>query len=260
MSLPILVTGGTGRLGARVVARLLEAGAPVRVLTHSKAGPGGATLVPGDLTTGAGIDAALAGVGTVVHCAGSAKGDEAMTRTLVAAAERAETRHIVYISVVGADRVPVTGRLDRMAFGYFAAKRAAEQVLEESGVPHSILRATQFLESMLLVARQLAKSPVIPAPTGSRFQPVAVDEVAARLVELALGEPAGLVEEMGGPIAYLTDELVRGYLAAMHRHRLFVPFRMPGKAAAAVRAGAILTPAHATGVKNWEELLAAEAH
>ncbi|NVM99482.1 NAD(P)H-binding protein [Arthrobacter sp. SDTb3-6] len=259
MSLPILVTGGTGRLGTQVVARLLGAGPTVRVLTHRRAANDGVGQVQGDLTTGAGIDAAVSGVGTVVHCAGSAKGDEAMTRTLVAAAHRAGVGHLVYISVVGADRVPVIGRLDRMAFGYFAAKRAAERVLESSGIPYSILRATQFQESMLAVARQLAKSPLVPAPTGSRFQPIAVDEVAARLVELALGEPAGLVEEMGGPTAYLSSELVRSYLAATHRRRLFIPLRMPGGAAAAIRAGANLTPAHAVGVQTWEGLLASAA-
>lgn len=259
MSLPILVTGGTGRLGTRVVARLVEAGATVRVLTHSRAGSDGVERVAGDLATGAGIDAAVAGVGTVVHCAGNAKGDEAMTRTLVVAARKAGVGHVVYISVVGAERVPVVSSLDRMAFGYFAAKRAAEQVLESSGIPYSTLRATQFQESMLAVARQMAKSPVVPAPTETRFQPIAVDEVAARLVELALGEPAGLVAEMGGPTAYLTDQLIRGYLAARHRRRLFVPMRMPGRAAGAIRAGANLTPEHAVGVQTWEGLLASGA-
>lgn len=259
MALAILVTGGTGRLGSRVVTRLGEAGATVRVLTHSSTGPDGVDLFAGDLATGVGIDAALAGVGTVVHCAGSAKGDEVMTRTLVAAAQKAGVGHVLYISVVGAERVPVVSGLDRMAFGYFAAKRAAELLLENSGLPYSILRTTQFQESMLAVARQMAKSPVIPAPTGSRFQPVAVDEVAARLAELALGEPAGLVAEMGGPTAYLTDELVRGYLTATHRRRLFVPVHMPGRAAGAIRAGANLTPNQAVGIQTWEELLASEA-
>lgn len=229
------------------------------MLTHSSGGPDGVERVSGDLTTGEGIDSAVAGMGTVVHCAGSARGDEAMTRSLVAAAQRAGVQHVVYISVVGAERVPVVSAFDRMAFGYFAAKRAAERVVEESGIPYSILRATQFQESMLAVALQLAKSPVVPAPTGSRFQPIAVDEVAARLVALALGVPAGLGAEMGGPATYLTDQFVRGYLATTYRRRLFLPVRMPGRAAGAIRAGANLTPDHAVGVRTWEELLAADA-
>jgi len=255
----ILVTGGSGRLGTAVVAHLLAAGPTVRVLTHSKAGPDGVEHVGGDLTTGAGIDAAVAGIGTIVHCAGNAKGDQAMTRTLAAAALKAGAGHLLFISVVGAERVPVVSGIDRLAFGYFAAKLAAEQEVAASGIPFTILRATQFQESMLAVARQMAKFPIIPAPTASSFQPIAVDEVAARLAELALGEPAGLVAEMGGATAYLSADLVRGYLAAGNRRRLFLPVRLPGKAAAAIRAGANLTPGHAVGVRSWEELLAAEA-
>ncbi|ALE05441.1 NmrA family transcriptional regulator [Arthrobacter sp. ERGS1:01] len=257
MGSTVLVTGGTGRLGSLVVARLAASGRQVRVLSRQpQAGNDGVAQVRGDLTTGAGVEAAVAGVEVVVHCAGNAKGDERMTATLAQAALRAGVGHLAYISVVGAERVPVVSGFDRMAFGYFAAKLAAERALSASGLPYSILRATQFQESMLALARQLVKSPVIPAPTGSRFQPVAVDEVAARLVELAMGEPAGLVPELGGPHAYLLDELIRSFLARTGRRRLFVPLHMTGKAAAGVRAGANLTPDHAVGVQTWEQLLA----
>lgn len=257
MGSTVLVTGGTGRLGSLVVARLLASGHSVRVLSRRpKDRNDGVAQVRGDLTTGAGVEAAVTGIDVVVHCAGNAKGDEHMTATLAQAALRAGVGHLAYISVVGAERVPVVSGFDRMAFGYFAAKLAAERELAASGVPHSILRATQFQESMLALARQMVKSPVIPAPTGSRFQPVAVDEVAARLVTLAMGEPAGLAPELGGPRAYLLDELIRGFLATTGKRRLFVPLHMPGEAAAAVRAGANLTPDHADGVQTWEQLLA----
>ncbi|WP_125611396.1 SDR family oxidoreductase [Specibacter cremeus] len=257
MASSILVTGGTGRLGTLVVGRLRAASESVRVLSrHAHGTDDGGARVIGDLATGAGVEAAVAGIRTVVHCAGNAKGDAAMTRTLVRAAQDAGVQHLVFISVVGAERVPVVSGVDRAVFGYFAAKRAAEQVVAESGIPYSTLRATQFQESMLAVVRQMAKSPVIPAPTGTRFQPVAVDEVAAALVELALGEPAGAVPDLGGPRAYLMADLIRGYLAATGRRRLFLPVRFPGAAAAAIRAGANLVPERAVGKQTWEELLA----
>ena len=144
----------------------------------------------GDLTTGEGIEAAVDGVTTIVHCAGTNTGDDETTRTLVRAAARAGAPHLVYISVVGADRVPINSAVDRAMFGYFGSKLAAERVVAESGLPWTTLRATQFHDLILTVARALAKLPVVPVPAGSRFQPVDTDEVAARLVELALAEPA----------------------------------------------------------------------
>jgi uncharacterized protein YbjT (DUF2867 family) len=96
----------------------------------------------------------------------------------------------------------------------------------------------------------------VPVPAGSAFQPVETDEVAARLVELALGEPAGLVPDLGGPRAYGAAELVRAYLRASGRRRPILPVRLPGRAAAALRAGANLAPDHATGKRTWEEFLA----
>src|SRR5207244_11098516 len=132
------------------------------------------------------------------HCAGSSKGDEDKAQHLVRAASRAGVRHLVYISVVGADGIPVTSGIDRAMFGYFASKLAAEKVVADSGVPWTTLRATQFHDLILIVARQLAKLPVMPAPAGFRFQPVDADEVAARLNELALGTPGGLVADLAG--------------------------------------------------------------
>jgi uncharacterized protein YbjT (DUF2867 family) len=266
MTPPVLVTGGTGTLGRRVVPRLRDAGYGVRVLSRpasagaeaSRAGGEGIELVTGDLSTGLGVEAAVAGVELVVHLAGTAKGDEVKARQLVKAASRAGVRHLVFISVVGADRIPVTSAVDRAMFGYFAAKRAAEQVIAGSGLAWTTLRATQFQESLVLAVRQLARLPVVPVPAGWRFQPVAATEVAARLVELALGAPAGLVPAMAGPREYELAELVRGYLRATHRRRLILPVWTPGKAARAFRAGANLAPERAVGRRTWEELLADE--
>jgi uncharacterized protein YbjT (DUF2867 family) len=265
MGTAILVTGGTGTLGRQVVPRLLAAGPEVRVLSRSghedteriNGGRAGVELAAGDLATGEGVEAAVEGTDVIVHLAGSAKGDEVKARHLVEAASRAGTRHLVFISVVGADRIPVTSAVDRAMFGYFASKRAAEQVIAGSGLGWTTLRATQFHDLTLTTVRQLARLPVIPVPSGWRFQPVDTGEVADRLVELGLGAPAGLVPEVGGPRVYELADLVRSYLRARGKHRPILPVRIPGKAARAFRSGANLTPDRAVGHRTWEDFLAA---
>jgi uncharacterized protein YbjT (DUF2867 family) len=257
MTSPILVTGGTGTLGRLVVGRLQDAGCQVRVLSRrSREAGDGAGYVTGDLATGEGIEAAADGAEIIVHCAGSSKGDDDKARNLARAAARAGTRHLVNISVVGADRVPVVSGADRAMFGYFASKLAAERVVADSGLPWTTLRATQFHDLILMVARQMTKLPVIPVPAGFRFQPVDAGEVAARLVELALGTPAGLVPDIAGPRAYTVPGLLHPYLRARGKRRPMVPVPIPGKAARAVRAGANLAPDRAVGHRTWEDFLA----
>ncbi len=257
MTLPILVTGGTGTLGPLVVQHLRHADSKVRVLSRRSHESGDdIEFVTGDLATGEGIEAAVDGIETIVHLAGSAKGDEDKARNLVQAASRAGAPHLVYISVVGAERIPVVSGVDRAMFGYFASKRTAEKVVEDSGLPWTTLRATQFHDLMLMVAQALAKLPMVPLPAGFRVQPVDTDEVAARLVELTLGEPAGRMPDMGGPRVYSAADLFRGYLRASHRRRRpIVPVWLPGQAARAFRAGANLAPEQVLGRRTWEEFL-----
>jgi uncharacterized protein YbjT (DUF2867 family) len=252
MTKTVLVTGGTGTLGRLLVPRLREAGHDVRVLSRHGEGAGGVTA---DLSTGEGAGAAVAGAEIVVHLAGSAKGDGIKARNLVAALP-ADVRHLVYISVVGADRVPIESGIDRAMFGYYGAKLEGEQAVIDSGAPWTILRATQFHDLVLTTVRQLTKLPVVPVP-GVRFQPVDAAEVADRLAELALGAPAGLVPDLAGPRVYPFKELVRGYLDARRKHRAILPVRAPGKAARAMREGANLAPERAVGRRTWEDFLAA---
>ena len=136
MTSPILVTGGTGTLGRHVVRRLRDAGSNVRVFSRRSHKSGdGIEFMTGDLATGEGIEAAVDGVKTIVHFAGSTKGDEDKALNLVRAASGAGAPHLVYISVVGAERIPVVSGVDRAMFGYFASKLAAEKVVEGSGLP-----------------------------------------------------------------------------------------------------------------------------
>ncbi len=253
MTHSILVTGGTGTLGRLLVPRLRAAGHEVRVLSRGA----GAGLWTGDLVTGAGVAAAVDGVDTVVHCAGTAKGDGAKARTLVDAIGAARP-HLVFISVVGADRVPMAGRADRAMFGYYGSKRDAELVVEGSGLPWTTLRTTQFHELILTVMRKAAVLPVVPLPAGMRAQPVDAGEVADRMAELAVGRPAGLVPDLGGPAVHTLPELLRAYLDQVGKRRRTVPLPAPGQAAAALRDGANLTtPDRATGTRTWADFVTA---
>ncbi|GAA4204736.1 SDR family oxidoreductase [Microbispora amethystogenes] len=264
-----LVTGGTGTLGRLVVPLLRDAGRRVRVLSRGGHAPQegaqfvtGVEFVTGDVSTGEGLDAAVKGAGTIVHCAGSAKGDEVKARNLVRAASRADGPHLVFVSVVGADRVPVVSGVDRAMFGYFAAKREAERVVAGCGLPWTTLRATQFHDWIWTTLGQMAAVPlpVLPTWAGVRFQPVDAGEVAARLAALALGAPAGLVPDLAGPRVYPMEDLARDYLRAGGRRRLVTPMPAPGRAARAFRAGANLPLDGADlGGRTWEEFLAGRA-
>jgi uncharacterized protein YbjT (DUF2867 family) len=196
------------------------------------------------------------GAEIIVHCAGNHSGDDEATRNLVRAATLHGTKHLVYISVVGADQMPMAGALDRAMFGYFGSKLASERIVADSGLPWTTLRSTQFHDLVLKLAKGMAKLPLIPVPAGLRFQPVDSGEVAARLAELAIGPPAGLVPAIAGPRVYELADLIRSYLRAQGKHRPLIPLPVPGKAARAVRDGAVLAPERAVGHRTWEDFLA----
>jgi uncharacterized protein YbjT (DUF2867 family) len=239
----VLVTGGTGRAGRPVVQRLHDAGRELRVLSHTREGAiDGVEYVRADLVKDEGVDQAIRGANVIIHCAGvpSFGRDQAMTANLVRAARR----------------LPVGGGLGKLMFGYFESMRATERVVEGSGLHWTTLRATQFFDAVALIARAMAKLPLIPVPSGIRFQPVDTGEVADRLIELADGVPAGLAPDFAGPTAYPMAELIRSYLQAFGRHRPQMPLHLPGKTARAVKGGANLPAAGATlGHRTWEEFL-----
>ncbi|MEV6943601.1 NAD(P)H-binding protein [Streptomyces sp. NPDC051172] len=239
----ILVTGGTGTLGRLVTERLRAEGHEVRVLSrHSR--PYAVDLREG----GAGLEAAVAGVDTIVHCATTQTGgDDKAARNLIAAARRAGVGHLVHISIVGVDRVP---------YPYYRTKFAVEKLIEESGLGWTVLRTTQFHDLLVMVFEALAKLPVMLLPARVSDQPVEVAEVAARLAELAAGAPAGRVEDMGGPDIRTFESLTRAYLKATGRRRAVVNVPLWGKAYRRFRSGGHLVPEHAVGKGTFEEYLA----
>ncbi|MFE5740730.1 SDR family oxidoreductase [Streptomyces celluloflavus] len=248
----ILVTGGTGRLGRALVDRLLGDGHDVRSLSrrpHTGVGRTRLTAYAVDLRDGTGLAAAVAGVDAIVHCATApAGGDEEAAGRLIAAARSAGVPHLVYISIVGVDRIP---------FGYYRTKLAVERAVEASGLGWTVLRTTQFHDLVLRVVKAGARLPVLPVPSGVRVQPVDVRDVAARLAELAAAEPAGRVADLGGPEAFDVRELVHRTLRAGGRRRLLVPLRLPGAAFRALSRGENLALDQPAGRFGYGDFLAA---
>jgi uncharacterized protein YbjT (DUF2867 family) len=248
----VLVTGGTGLLGRRVVRALAADGHPVRILSRSAAAPPvpGAGVFVADLRTGAGLAEAVAGASAIVHCATDPRNSRAVdvegTERLLDAAGSAGRPHVVSVSIVGIDRIPT---------GYYRSKLAAEQAVVRSGLPWTVLRATQFHPFVLQLLDRLTALPVVPVPRGWRVQPVDVDEVARRLAGAVASGPAGRLPDLGGPEVLSVVDLVRDHLRGTPRRRPVLELPVPGAAAAALRAGANLVPGNPGGGRTWREFL-----
>jgi uncharacterized protein YbjT (DUF2867 family) len=244
----VLVTGGTGLLGQRLLDPLAGAGHTVRAMSRRGTGPGG---VRGDLSTGFDLRPALAGAEVVVHAASDPRGDPwqvdvAGTRRLVEAVDRERLRHLVYVSIVGVDRIP---------YGYYRAKFAAEQVLLASRLPVTLLRVTQFHDFVDFLLDSARRGPVLPVPMGWRAQPVDVGEVAAHIVDVVAQPATGDVVEYGGPEELSAADLARAWAAVRAPSTHVVATPVPGKLGAAFRDGAAVPTGGARGSRTYAEHL-----
>ncbi|TAK87552.1 MAG: NmrA family transcriptional regulator [Aquabacterium sp.] len=200
----IVVIGGSGLIGSRVVARLRAQG-------HEAAAASPASGV--NAVTGQGLDAALAGAQVVVDVANSpsfAPDDvmaffRASTSKLAAAEAKAGVMHHVALSIVGTERLPDSG--------YFLAKLEQERLIKASPVPWTIVRATQFFEFLAAIGQGSAQDGEARLPT-ALMQPVAADDVADAVADAALAAPRNGTVEVAGPQALPMDHLVRRALQA----------------------------------------------
>jgi len=214
----VVVIGGTGLIGSKLVARLAEHG-------HEAVPASPNTGV--DILTGDGLAEVLDGAAVVVDVSNSPSfADDAVleffrtaTTNLLAYSAKAGVDHYVALSVVGTDRLAESG--------YFRAKIAQERLIRESGRPYSIVHATQFFEfvkgiaDLSTVGGEVRLPPVL-------FQPMAADDVAAAVGRVAVGEPVNGIREIGGPAAFRIDELVRKALAAAGDPRTVVTDEQAG--------------------------------
>ena len=201
----IVVIGGTGLIGSKTVTILRQGGHEV-VAASPKSGI--------NTITGEGLKAAMAGAQVVIDLANSPSFEdkavleffETSGRNLLAAEAAAGVRHHVALSIVGTDRTPDNG--------YFRAKVAQEKLIEASGIPYTIIRATQFLEFLGTIATTSADGNMIRLSPGL-FQPIAADDVAAIVADVALAAPRSGIVEIAGPERAPFNEIIARYLKAV---------------------------------------------
>src|SRR6202007_1823589 len=185
----IVVIGGTGLIGSKTVAILRRGGHEV-LAASPKSGV--------NTITGEGLKEALAGAQVVIDLANSPSFEdkavleffEASGRTLHPAEPAAGVRHHVALSIVGTDRTPENG--------YFRAKVAQEKLIDASGIPYTVIRATQFMEFLGAIADSSADGNIVRLPPGL-FQPIAADDIAPIVAEVALAAPRNGIVEIAGP-------------------------------------------------------------
>ncbi len=248
----IAVVGGTGALGARVVAELTARGDEVRVLSRrppAEVAPGASHRVV-DLLGGEGLEEGLDGIEAVVDASNSRRRAEDLlvegNARLLEAEREAGVRHHVGISIVGCDRVPLS---------YYEVKVRQEATIAAGPVPWSLLRATQFHSLVAGLFASAARRRILP--TGAaRLQPIDPAEVARRMADAAHAEPAGMLPEAAGPQILTLTELARAWREADPKALLRLRLPMIGRAGHALRDGALCNPAAATPGRSFPEWLA----
>jgi len=208
-NMKIVVIGGSGLIGSKVVSQLSERGYDVIAASPNS---GVNTL------TGEGLAEVLEGASVVVDVSNSPSFEDApvmeffktSTGNLLSYETNAGVRHHVALSVIGSDRLPDSG--------YLRAKVAQEKLISQSSIPYSIVRATQFFEFVNRIADSATVSYAVRvAPV--RFQPMAADDVATAVARVAMGPPLNGIVEVGGPEQFRFDELIRRALSARNDPR-----------------------------------------
>src|SRR6195256_5553211 len=201
----IVVIGGTGLIGSKTVAILRQGGHEVVAASPQ----GGINTI-----TGEGLKEAMAGTQGVIDLANSPSFEDKAVleffqtsgRNLFAAEAAAGVQHHVALSIVGTDRTSDNG--------YFRAKVAQEKLVETSGIPYTIIRSTQFLEFLGAIAASGADGNIVRISPGL-FQPIAADDVAAIVADVALAAPRSGIVEIAGPERAPFNEIVARYLKAV---------------------------------------------
>jgi uncharacterized protein YbjT (DUF2867 family) len=258
----ILVTGGTGHLGRDIVSLLKDQGHHVRVLARTPGQDPAVEWIQGDLATGRGITEAVSGTEVIVHAAtfspaarrgtirpvdlvrSPSEVDIGGTRQLLGAAGQAGVGHFLYVSIVGVQQARLP---------YSRLKAAAQDLVRQSGVPHSIVPATQFYWLLDRMLGRMMRLPVWPLPTKLPMQPCDDGDFAAYVVECVAAGPGGDRQPFGGPHILSFGHVAEQYQAARRLQRRILPVPLPR---AALRAAGDLTcPDGRRGTTTWAEWL-----
>ena len=250
----VLVTGGTGTLGRELVPRLATAGHTVRIMSRrsgSSNAAGDVEWAQADLATGEGVEAAVQGVDTIVHAASSPfKKTEDVdiegTRRLLKTAKTVGVSHFYYISIVGIEKIPT---------GYYKAKVAAEKVVEDSGVPWTILRATQFHPLLDTFLNTLFKrGPFLFLPGAAKFQLIDAGEVADHMVQTLAKGPSGRLPDIGGPQVQTAKEIAAAWKKVSGQSPITIPVPAMGPLAGFAK-GFNCCPENNAGTITWDQWL-----
>jgi len=246
----IVVIGGHGRVGSKIVEKLGEHG-------HDAVAADPSTGV--NTLTGEGLAEALDGADVVIDVSNSPSfEDDAVmdffrtsTGNILAAEQAAGVGHHVAMSIVGSDRLPDSG--------YLRAKVAQEMLIEASSIPYSIVRSTQFYEFVDSIADAATDGDTVRVPAAS-IQPIAADEAARAVGRIAVGTPAGGIVEVAGPVPYRFDELIQYALSARNDPRTVVADSDAQYFGTTLTNGSLLPSEHAQlGETRFEDWLGAPA-
>lgn len=247
----VLITGGSGRLAQHLLSRPAASAFSWRVLSRRSAPPGRSDWAVGDLVSGEGLAAALEGIDAVLHLASDAahpQNDVRAAEQLVRATASAGVKHVIYLSIIGVDRIP---------YRYYQAKHAAEEVLAAGSAPWTILRAAQFHSFIDWLLHQALRVPgLILVPAGFRVQSVADEEMADRLIEVLRAGPAGRPRDFAGPEIMSASDAARTWRRVRRVRRAIAPIPVLGAVGRAFRTGANTAPESDRGRVTWSEWLA----
>jgi len=254
----ILITGSTGLLG-RELAQLLESNGPALAGRRRPDGIAADRWREMDLLSRSGIDAALSGIDTVFHLASATKGkfDRAVdvegTREMLRVARTTGLKHFVYVSIVGIDRIP---------YKYYKIKLETEKVIQDSGVPFTILRATQFHEFIDFILRGFLRFPVSPLLKAAKFQPVETAAVARALARIGQSTPLNGTRDLGGPEILDLETLSRTWLSARRLKRITFGVKafFLGRIGRGLCDGALTTSERSTDSILWSDWLRLKYH
>jgi len=249
----VAIVGASGVVGQELV-RQSPGHTLIGVSRRARRSEEGMEWMQADLESGAGLGEALQGCDAVIHLASDPKRARAIdvegTRRLVQAAKAAGVRHLLYLSITGCDRVP---------FAYYEAKAEAEAAVRAGGVPHTILRATQFHEFNDALLRRMARVPlVMPVPKRVKTQTVAVSEVADYIWRRIAAGPTAKVLDFVGPTVRSWGDMLPAWRAARGVSKPVLPLPIMGGMFKAFAAGAHTNPDAPCGRITWEDWLKAE--
>lgn len=255
----ILVTGGTGHLGRDLVPALTASGHEVRLLARKPQSYSPIEWAVGDLATGSGLDEALRGIDTVIHAAtlspiarrgmrpvdffsSPSDVDVDGTRRLIAASQRADVSHLIFVSIVG---------LEGCALPYSRVKLAGERLVRGSPLPWSVIRVTPFYYLLAQMLGGLRWLPVWPLPT-SPSNPVDTRDVASYVAQAVIDGERGMRPEIGGPEVMPFSTFARQYRDALGLRRLMMPLPVSRKMSLAM---GLVETTERFGERTWTNWL-----